>query len=101
MTIFGISLANIVLWIVFGVMIALIVHLFDPHKIKGGLFSTLKPAITGSLLGGIMASILHIKPLITINFEGIILAIAISLILVLIVRTKLRHRIKTKTHWLR
>lgn len=101
MTIFGISVANILLWLSFGVMIALIVHLFDPHKVKGGLFSTLKPAIAGSLLGGILATILNIKPLITINIQGIILAIMISLSLVLLSRIVLRKKNHTRTHWTR
>lgn len=80
-TLFGISLGNIILWLVFGLIVGFVVNLFDPADMRGGAVSAMVLGILGAIIGGVLSSILFGVGFIGFSLPGFITAVAGGLIL--------------------
>lgn len=72
----GISALNLAIWLLFGGIIGLTIHLFDPHKIRGGAFSSLFMGMLGAMLGGLFAAVFSSESFISLNTPGLMIAIS-------------------------
>lgn len=56
MEIFGVSVENLLLWAVFGIIAGLIIQAIDKGNVKGGILGTMLLGLAGALVGGYLAS---------------------------------------------
>ena len=91
MTVSGISALNLVIWLLFGGIIGLTIHLFDPHRVRGGVFSSLFMGMLGAFLGGIIASSIFSQPLISFSLPGFLLAVMGGLFITILARIMLNE----------
>lgn len=83
---FGISLLNIISWVVFGLIVGFVVHLIDPRDVRGGVLGTLILGILGAILGGYLAKLFFGVNLVAFSVGGFIAAVVGGLILAFIYR---------------
>jgi uncharacterized membrane protein YeaQ/YmgE (transglycosylase-associated protein family) len=84
----------------FGAIVGAAIHLFDSHRVRGGIFSTVLVGMVGAVVGGIGATILFNTPV----FEGVLSDARIATTIVVLffsilvadmfraIFTKIRHR---------
>ncbi len=97
MTILEISQANILIWVLFGLVVGSLVHLLDPGEIKGGIFMTIGLGILGAVAGGLLSSVLFNTAISGINFQNFAIAVIGGIILAVISRLIFRNRNHIKT----
>lgn len=97
MNIFTISQINLLIWVLFGLVIGSVVHLFDPGEVKGGIFATLGLGILGAVLGGLAATFVYQKVISGINFQYFAITIITSLVVAVIYRLIFRDRNHIRT----
>jgi len=97
--IFGISLTNIILWLIFGFIAGWIVHVIDRKDVAGGLIGTTILGILGAIFGGWLAQMFFGFSGIGFNLTSLIVAVTGGFILSILYRTIFRKtdRIKTTT----
>lgn len=83
---FGISLLNIISWLVFGLIIGFVVHLIDSRDVHGGVLGTLILGILGAMLGGYLARLFFSATFATFSLGGFIAAVVGGLILAILYR---------------
>lgn len=103
MTLLGISILNLVLWAIFGLVVGFIVHLIDPGDVKGGILGTAILGILGALVGGVLAALIIGHAIIGFSIQGFVTAVIGGLILAFLSRLLFRDRehIRTTTTQLR
>lgn len=77
-------------WILFGVIVGLVVHLLDPIATKDGLEETLSLGIIGALFGGIVANFIFGLSISGLNLTSLSVATTGAIILLLIGRVAAR-----------
>lgn len=82
----GISFINVFSWIAFGIISGVIVELFDSYQGIKGTFFTVITAISGALLGGIMASNILNVNVGGLNFQSLIIAVAVAFLFLFLQR---------------
>jgi uncharacterized membrane protein YeaQ/YmgE (transglycosylase-associated protein family) len=82
----GSVLINLFSWVAFGIISGVIVELFDSYKGIKGTFFTVITAISGALLGGIMASNILNVSVGGLNFQSLIIAIAVAFLFLFLQR---------------
>lgn len=83
---FGISLLNIISWVVFGLIVGYVVHLIDPRDVHGGVLGTLILGILGAIVGGYLAKLFFGNTFVTFSVGGFIAAVVGGLILAFVYR---------------
>ena len=88
----GLTLLNILSWLTFGIISGVIVEYFDFRKegIKGTL-STVLIAMGGAFLGGLVASVIFNVRVGGINFQSLLIAIAMAFLFVFLQRAIFRN----------
>ncbi len=97
MQMIGISPTDIIMWSLFGLIVALVVHFVDRGDVKGGIATTLSAGIIGSLLGGLFSATILYRAASGFNLQHISIALTGSLILALIFRILLKDKQHIKT----
>jgi len=94
---------NIFIWLLFGAVVGLVIHLLDPARVRGGVSSTLLLGVAGALFGGFLATVIIGRSLISFSIPGLALALIGGIVLGMISRWIFRERkhIKTSTMRLR
>lgn len=96
----SVTLFNLLVWIVFGLVVGAIAELFDPNPSFSGLLGTITLGILGAILGGFISNFIFHTPGITgLNLNSLIVAF-IGALLLLIIRRLFIHNgghIKTTT----
>ena len=99
----AVVIGNIMSWVLFGAVVGLVVHLANNSRIKGGVMASIGWGISGSMLGGIIATGLFGKSFANGTLAGLILALIGGIVLTLAARVffKEQHHIKTSQTYLR
>jgi uncharacterized membrane protein YeaQ/YmgE (transglycosylase-associated protein family) len=93
----GIAATDILIWTLFGLIVALVVHLVDRGGVKGGIIATIAAGIVGALLGGLLSASIIYRAASGFNLQHLALALTGALILALILRLTLRDKQHIKT----
>jgi uncharacterized membrane protein YeaQ/YmgE (transglycosylase-associated protein family) len=88
MMLFGyyISVGNMLIWLLFGAVVGMVVHLLDHQKIKGGIISTTLVGIGGAFLGGLISLAIFSNSIVGINLPSITIALLAGVVLVMATR---------------
>ena len=78
--ILGFSIANIILWAVFGLIVGYIVHLIDPQDVRGGILGTVIIGLIGAWVGGVLSSFIFGSSFVGYSLQGFVTAIIGGLI---------------------
>lgn len=78
---------TIVIWIAFGIIAAVISHLIDPYKVRGGLNAAIMVGIIGALLGGFLAKLLLGTSLLRFDISSLIVVFAATAVFLLMQRS--------------
>ncbi len=87
----GISSANLLIWIIFGLMMGLFAHVHDHRKAIGGVILTCFFAVLGAVIGGYLANLLLAKAIIGFSIEGFLTALISALVLAVFYRASFRN----------
>ncbi len=97
MEIFGVSVENLLLWGVFGIIAGIIIQAIDKGNVRGGLLGTMLLGIAGALIGGYLArTFLGIADR-GFSLEGIVIAVIGGLLLSYLYRLLFKDRSNIKT----
>lgn len=97
MDILGVSILNIVFWVIFGFIVGFIVHLLDPADVKGGIVSTTILGILGAIVGGFVSNIVLGVAFVGFSIEGFLTAVIGGLLLAFLSRVIFRDKQRIKT----
>lgn len=97
MELFEISLMNLILWVIWGIVVGYIVHKVDPGEVKGGIAATILLGIVGALLGGFLAPFIFQVSVNDFSLEGFVAALVGAFILTLMHRLFFRGKDTIKT----
>jgi uncharacterized membrane protein YeaQ/YmgE (transglycosylase-associated protein family) len=88
MMLFGyyISVGNMLIWLLFGAIVGMVVHLLDHQKIKGGIISTTLLGIGGAFLGGLISLAIFNDSIVGINLPSITIALLAGVVFVMVSR---------------
>lgn len=89
----NVDIINIVSWLLFGLTIGYIVHLFDDSEVKGGVFGTVLTGIVGALIGGFLSYRLFGTGITGFNIYSLIIATIGAFIFTIIERVVFRDDI--------
>jgi len=91
-----ISAVDIIIWSLFGLIVGLVVHLFDKGNTKGGIFTALGAGVVGALLGGFFASFV-LEPSSAYNLQNVLISIVGGIILVIMFKQIFKDKNHIKT----
>ncbi len=92
-----ISLANIVSWVIFGLITGMIAHLIDSRDVHGGILATTITGILGAVFGGFLANALFGINITGFNLQSFAIAVAGALLLVILQRVLFSRNEHIKT----
>jgi uncharacterized membrane protein YeaQ/YmgE (transglycosylase-associated protein family) len=97
---YNVSLQNILLWAIFGLVVGVVVHFIGRNSMKGTVLASALLGLIGAIVGGYLANtIFGIDRQVQFNAEGFLTALAGGLALSLLSRFFFREKghIKTTT----
>ncbi len=94
----GISLSNIIVWLVLGIVAGIIVNALDKEDVKGGLFGAVILGVIGAMIGGFLSVSFTKAPYTTVSWQGFITAVVGGFFLAILSRLFFKNtgRIKTQ-----
>lgn len=94
----SISIANLLTWLVLGLIVGIIIHYIDPQDVKGGIIGTVITGVLGAIVGGFLANLILGIGITGLNLTSILIVLGGALLLALIQRILFRNteHIKTK-----
>lgn len=95
--IFGISLMNLILWVIVGSIVGFIAYRVDPGEAKGGISATILFGIIGAIIGGFLAPFIFQVPVTDFSLHGFVAALLGAFVLTLIHRLFFRGKDTIKT----
>ena len=84
---------NLLSWFVFGLIVGIVAHLFDPAPDGGGVLGTLLLGILGALVGGFISNLVFGGGISGFNVPSFIIAVLGSLLLLFVQRAVRRSSV--------
>lgn len=81
------TLANIVTWLVFGMIVGIVANMVDPYPNRMGIVGSIVLGIIGAVLGGLVAGLFGLSGVTGFNLYSFIVALIGSLVVLWVGRS--------------